>query len=297
MPDKPDTSAAIAAALTPATDKPGEGTGAKPEATPAAPAATPASPGVGTDVKTEVPVKVSDDDITAFKARFGVDLSLLPDDESREKFRTEALETQKTIGKLQRENAELRKPPETPPAPAQPATSEDAPVEVSKLTDEQIAQALGINFAEADDRDNREIALTRKLLEQEERFERLERGVVASTTQNTWEKAFDILERDFGGLPEDTSRQDVYAWAAENGIASPEAAYWAAVGPVRASVAKAMESRLVELKTTAKKGATTLRPTGSVDVEEKLQSKTVKDGIKEAFEQARAKLGIELRSE
>lgn len=285
MADKPDVSAAIADALAAknaaADASKDEGTGAKLEATPVKTDAKPASTGADNEVKTEgkeVPSSL-----------FGVDLSVLPDDATREKFISEFMETNKTIGKLQRENADLRKAPEPTPAPAPVAEA----VDVSKLTDEQIAAALGINPAEADERDMREIALTRSLLEQADRLERLEKGVTQDSRSRAWDKSFDALERQFGVLPEDTSREEVFAWAAEQGIASAEAAYWAAVGPVRAAVSQALSKQIVELKTTSKKGATTLRPATSADVDEaRLTSTNVKDAIKEAFEKSRAELGI-----
>lgn len=274
----PEAQAALEA---PAAPEGVEGTPAKGEATTPAGEATPTSKEVGSEVVTEVP-----------QTLFGLDLSVLPDDEARQKFIDEFTETNKTIGKLQREKAEALAAVEaakTPPVASEPT------VEVSSITDAQIAQALGINLEESIDpaRDQRDIALTRTLLEQEERLAKMESSVQSSTQSSTWDKAFSALEASFGPLPEDTTREDVLAYARENGIASPEAAYWAAVGPIRATVASALEKRLSELKTSGKKGATTVRPSGSVGVDEaKLTSTNVKDAMKEAFEKARVSLGI-----
>src|SRR3990172_10723826 len=85
-----------------------EGTAAEAEATPKVEEQTPPPPGeVGNEVKPEVPTEL-----------FGVDLSVLPDDEARQKFIDEFTETNKTIGKLQRELAETKKVvAEVPPTP------------------------------------------------------------------------------------------------------------------------------------------------------------------------------------
>jgi hypothetical protein len=289
MADKPDVNAAIAAALTPGSETKPEDTGTPPEVTEQKPESTPSPKEVGGEVKPEP----KQDDVPT--SVFGVDLSILPDDETRAKFIAEFREANKTIGKLQRDNAELRKQEVTPPAPPAPAPAPET-VEVSKLTDEQIAEALGINLEASDspERDQREIALTRTLLEMQERQERLESNITSTTTAASWDKAFDALEKSYGVLPEEMPRAEVFGWAAEQGITSPEAAYWAAVGPVRAAVANALQQRIVELKTASKKGATTPRPTTSAEVGERLQSKNVKDGIKEAFEKAREALGVTL---
>ncbi len=292
MADKPDVNAAIAAAMgdsPPAPDTKVEGT-VKTETPPEGKEKTPGSTEVGSEVETAA-------EIDAFKTKWGVDLSALPDDDSRAKFVKEFEETNKTIGKLQRENAALKKtaePPSSPPAPPASETTD------AQLTDEQLAEALGIDLETSDspERDQREIALTRMILDQEARFERLEKGVTASTSERVWTKAFDDLETRFGKLPGDMTREDIFGWADEQGITSPEAAYWAAVGPVRATVAQALEKRIIELKTASKKSATSLRPTTSANVEEnQLKSKTVREGIKEAFEKARLQLGIELKEE
>lgn len=252
---------------------------------------------VGNDVQVPDAEKTAAS-VEAFKAAWNVDLSVLPDEAAQEKFMSEWSESQKTIGKLQRDNAELRKKADETPAPvAAPAIPAPETVEVSKLTDEQIGEAIGINVAEADERDMREISLTRTILEQDERMNRLESGFAESAASTTWAKAFDQLEKDFGPLPKDTERVDVFEWAAENGVASPEAAYWAAVGPVRASVATALNERIIELRTDGKKGATTPRPKTSAPVDETaLTAKTVKEGIKEAFNKARAELGIDINA-
>lgn len=244
---------------------------------------------VSTDVQTPA---VTDEQIAQFREAWGVDLSLLPDEASRGKFLSEWSETQKTIGKLQREKAELAK---TPPATDQTPTPAEETLDVSKLSDEQLAQAIGINFAEADERDMREIAYARLTLEQADRLERLEKGLASSTRTASWDKSLDALEAKFGNLPGEQTRADLFAWAEEQGVDSPEAAYWAAAGPVRALVADSLNQRIIELRTDGKKGATTVRPRSSADTDEgKLTSTNVKDGIKEAFERARAAMGAQL---
>ena len=239
--------------------------------------------GTSTEVVGEVETE------SAPETLFGVDLSVLSD-EDRAKFVREFKETNKTINKLQREVAEAKKEePQAPPAEAAPAAET---VDVSKLTDEQIAQALGLDPENMDERDVRDVALTRSLLEQQAKIDKLETSYSETARAATWGREFDALERDYGALPEGMTREDVTNWAAAQGITDPKAAYWAAVGPVRATVAAALQSRLVELRTSDKKSATTPRPRTSGNVEEKLQATNVKDAVGEAFRRAQKELGI-----
>lgn len=262
-----------------------EGTGA-PEATSQAEAAaaTPKQDG------NEVATSTEREDYDAFKAQYGVDLSVLPDDDSRDKFITEFRETNKTINQLQRKNAELEKAQEAPPAPPQPEPVEEAPAE---FTDAQIAGALGIDIENADDRDMREIGLTRTLLETQATVEKLQKGFTETSQRATWTEQLSDLQGQFGPLPEGVSVKDVIAFAGDQGIASPEAAYWAAVGPVRAAVSARLNEQLVQLRTSTKKAGTTIRPGAAAETEGKLQATNVKDAIKEAFEGARARMGVE----
>lgn len=238
-------------------------------------------PEVSSDVQTkEVP-----------ETLFGVDLSVLPDDETRQKFIDEFTETNKTINKLQREAAEAKKPEPVAPTPEPtPPAADD--IDVSKLTDEQIAEAMGLDTQNLDDRDLRDVATTRALLEQQARLDKMEASYSEAARTSVWGQTFDALERDYGKLPEGMEREDVFAWAKAQGITDPAAAFWAAAGPVRATVSAALQQRLVELKTTDKKSATTPRPTTSASVEEKLQATNVKDAVKEAFAKAQKQLGI-----
>lgn len=283
---KPDVSAAIKAALT-------EPEGSEVEDT--APAAeVPAKESEGAPDSQEVKDNVEPEPKPVPTSVFGVDLTVLPDDEARQKFIDEFQEANKTINKLQREVAELKKEPSAPTPAPEP---ESELVDVSQLTDEQIADALGINLSLSDspERDQREVALTRTLLEMQQKQEKLEKGFADRVQVTTWEQSFDDLEIRYGTLPEGMTRDDVRGWAAEQGISQPEAAYWAAVGPVRTAVTQALQAKVVELKTSKKKAATTPRPKTSADVDpNRLQSKTVKAGIKEAFELARQELGITL---
>lgn len=261
----------------------------------AAAAKTPATPAPLGEVGSEAQTSAIDPArVQAFESAWKLDLSVLPDDESREKFISEFEGSQKTIGQLQREKAEAKREAEEAKLAAEPPADETV-VDVSSLTDEQIASAIGINLESSMDpeRDQREIALTRTLLEQQERMERMERGYQDSTESQAWDKQLTALEDKFGKLSEDTSREDVRAYAREQGIASAEAAYWAAVGPIRAKAAQALETQLSTLNTSGKKGATTPRPKGSAETDEaKLASTNVRDAVKEAFEKARQGLGI-----
>jgi len=303
---KPDVRAAVAAALTepegaapaPAPETPADGTApAKgPEAKAGKEGETPVSQAVGTETP-EADLKA----IEAFQAQWKVDLSALPDDAAREKFITDFKETNKTISSLQREVAELRVAKEaTPPTPpVAPAAPSDAVPDVSSLTDEQLAEALGFDLENSDspERDLRDVALVRQNLELAQRLERLESSTSTDLTNRTWTQALDRLESDFGPLPEGIERADLLAVAAKEGIASPEAAYWAVQGPIRATVASALETRLIELRTDQKRAASGApRPRTDAPVDEgKLTSTNVKDGIKEAFEKARAALGVDLQ--
>lgn len=254
---------------------------------------TPAADAAKTPGSQEVSSEVAAPDIEAFKAAWGVDLSALPDAAAQAKFVAEWTETQKTIAKLQREKAEAVKAAEAA-APAAVPDAEET-VDVSKLSDEQLAEALGINWADADERDRREIAYSRTILEQDQRMKRLEDSFQSTTTQTTWDKALDALETQFGKLVEGQSREDLFAWAQENNVANPEAAYWAAQGPVRSAVAAQLQDRIVELRTDGKKAATTPRPKTTAAVETgALESKTIKSAIKEAFEKAQTTLGVQL---
>lgn len=239
--------------------------------------------GTSTEVSSDVETKDVPDTL------FGVDLSVLPDDETRAKFVAEFQETNKTINKLQREVAEAKV---EPPAPQAPAPEVEQQVDVSKLTDEQIAQALGLDPENMDERDVRDIALTRSLLEQQAKLDKLETSYSETARAATWGRALEELERDFGALPEGMTREDVMGWAKTQGIPDPKAAYWAAVGPVRATVTAALQQRMVELRSTDKRSATTPRPQGSQGVEETLKATTVKDAVGEAFRRAQKELGI-----
>lgn len=248
----------------------------------------PASQEVGSEVEHQA------EDLDAFKAQWGVDLSVLPDDEAQ-KFVAEWRESNKTIGKLQREKAEALQKAEDARRAAETPTAPEPTVNVASLTDEQIASAIGINLESSIDpeRDQREVALTRTLLEQQERLEKMEQGYQSTQTATKWDGALSALVAQHGQLPEDTTFADVLAYAQENGIASPEAAYWTAVGPIRAGVAKALEAKVSGLRTDGKKSASTIRPRGSANVDEaKLASTNVKDAVKEAFERARQAAGV-----
>lgn len=214
---------------------------------------------------------------------FGVDLSALPD-EARREFIHEWQEQNKTISKLQREKAELAKA--TPPEPEPPA--EEAP----PLTDEALAQALGIDLENTLDEAAAKaaISLARGFIELRQEVEGLVSSNTVADTKRVWESKLDELEAQYGQLPVD--RIEVLEWAADNGVSDPTAAYWAQAGPIRFSVMEALDKKMQDVRKSSKKAATTPRPKASVEVEEKLKATTAKEAAGEAARAAIKRLGI-----
>ncbi len=261
-----------------------EGTVPVTETPPVEQAPTPVSQEVPAEVKPDVEVPTS---------LFGIDLSELPDDAAREKFITEFAETQAAFGKLQRENAELKKAQETPPVVASAPVVETEQPDYSVLSDEQLAEALGIDLESAIDPQATKLnlALTRKVLELTQTVEAVSTNTAATEMQRTWEATLARLESDYGELP--VSREEVLRTAVASGITDPEAAYWAQAGPIRFQVAKALDERLKADRKAGKLGATTPRPSSSSGVQPApLESKNVKDAVKEAAQAAMTQLGI-----
>lgn len=247
---------------------------------------------VSQEVQTEVaPEEEAAEETPVPTSLYGIDLSVLPDDEARKTFISEFTETQQHIGKLQRENAALRNSEPVPPvAPAVVAEQEQP--DLSTLSDEQLAEALGINLEDALDPQATKLnlALTRKVLALTQTVERVSTSTATDAMQRTWETALDGLESKFGELP--VERIEVLEYAATNGITDPEAAYWAKAGPIRFAVNEALGERLKSSRVAAKKSATTVRPKTSVGVEPRLESKNVKDAVREAANAAMRELGI-----
>lgn len=218
---------------------------------------------------------------------FGIDLSVLPDDEARRTFLREFTETNRTINKLQREKAERA---DRAPAP------EPGRVDFSQLSDEDVASALGLNLEESADpaAASAAIALARGFADLREQIASLTSSTTVSATEQRWDKALNELEGKFGKLEEaGISRADLLEHAADSGIDNPETAYWAVLGPIRFEVSEALKKKLTDARRAGKKAATTPRPRSSAEVDEAaLVSKDVKSATKEAFDRAMKKLGV-----
>lgn len=232
-------------------------------------------------------VKPEDDDGEAVpESLFGIDLSTLPEPE-RKVFIREWTEQNKQISKLQRDNAEL-KTEEKPPAKTQ------EPGEPEAITDEVLAQALRLDLEDPDDARlaERLIPLARMNLEMKAQLEATASTVNIDVEMRHWNGELDRLEKRFGEMPID--RTEVLERAAARGIADPEAAYWAAVGPIRVSVSEALAKQLKTAQKTGKVAATTLRPKTSAPTQKTtLESKTTKEAVLEAAKLAAEELGID----
>ena len=247
----------------------------------------PGSAEVGAEVESEG----SEEEIPT--SLFGVDLSTLPDDAARKEFIHEWREQNKTISKLQREKAELAKAQEeTPPAPP-PAQEAPEPVDVSSLTDEALAEVLGLDLENSLDPQAAKaaLALARGFLDLKGQVDGLTTKTTVAEVQHRWDSQLNDLEQRFGELP--VERAELLEWAADNGITDPEAAYWTITGPIRAQVAEALTKKLGDTRRSGKQAASTPRPKSSAPVTgARLESKTVKDAVKEGLEKSMAELGI-----
>lgn len=257
-----------------------------------APSSTEASPEVESDEDEEDPAEAVPTSL------FGVDLSNL-DDATRAEFVREWTEQNKIISKSQREAAETKKELEAVRSTAptvQPAPADEP--DVTQLSDEELAEALGLDLENAIDPQAAKLnlALTRKVLELTSKVENVQATATESAQASTWKSALDTLEARFGELPVD--RETLVANAKARGIADPEAAFWVEMGPVRQSLVEALDKKLGNKLKGAKKAATTPRPKTSAAVEPAaLTSKNAKDAVKEAFERAMAEKGMTFSQE
>lgn len=217
---------------------------------------------------------------------FGVDLSAL-DAKTREEFIREFTETNKTLARVQRENADLRAG--NPPAPAEEPDGVVDDTVTDLITDEELAVALGIdleNSAEPE-RDQREIALARGFLELKEVLDELRGTVVADRSGAAWDRKVSELVSEFGELPAGVDLR-------KTGLADPEAAYWAVVGPVRAQMSSELNKKLEAQRKAGKKAASTPRPKTSAPATDKLKSTDAKSAVRESLLRTIAKRGITL---
>lgn len=181
---------------------------------------------------------------------FGMDLS-----EYTPEQRTEIIgrlsEQNQLISKLQRERVVEETTVEEPEAPV-------------ALSDEDIIAGLGLDEDDPFYEHDTKVALplARKLLELQAQVE----GVVSDRdiqeTDRYWTGTLDALEKANGELPID--RLAVLEFAAENGLADPQDAYWRIAGPARAQLDKELTRRRAEVRDEAKrKVATPVRSAGA----------------------------------
>ena len=137
----------------------------------------------------------------------------------------------------------------TEPAPNEPKVVDDAPPagdpgEFQMPADAEIIAAMGLSPDDPEFESQVKVALplAKVMLQQNDTLERLMGTLEADKSQTAWNTTMDGLEKEFGALGIDRGR--VRAYAQENGIEDPTAAYWTIAGPVRQQVAaKAQEAR------------------------------------------------------
>lgn len=213
---------------------------------------------------------------------FGEDLSDFEPD-VRAKMIARFKEQDRFIQKLQREKAELEKNQGQPPAP------EPEPVIV---TDEMILSELGL---EADDPSAPIVLpLAKQLLDLQTAVQSMYQQQTARDIVNDWNTKLDALEAQYGKLDSEITRDDVFEYAAENGLTEPAAAYWQIAGPAKALAAQSLaKERQDALRTLKLQQAGVLRPeTATEGRTTKLEATSVRDAVKEAAKLAEQELGI-----
>lgn len=222
---------------------------------------------------------------------FGTDLSAFPAKE-RADIIAKFQEQNKLINKLQREDAAK---PDTPAAPAveTPAAPVVEPVE-PEMTDEVLIEALGLDMEDPYDARTAKVAvpLARLVLDLKNQVEGVVTNSTVAETSQVWNTTLDTLESQYGELP--VPRIELLERAADEGIADPTTAYWAAVGPLRAKLANEVSELLKERRASDKKAATTPRPRTSTPVEAtRLTNTDTKLAVAEAAELAARELGMD----
>ena len=277
------------------------------EATPEASATPEAQGAPSTEVvagtpggESETPTEGTDDTPTEY---FGVDLSFIEDATERAKWIHEFQERDTFISQLLRDKAEGEGQGGDKPSAPKPAAEPQEPApqaEKPDLSDEALAQALGLDLEDPYDAKLAAIAvpLARQNLELQSKVEDLSSSDAVRETQVYWETSLDKLESQFGKLPVD--RLKFYEFAADNGIAEPAAAYWQVVGPAKAEVMQAAQKKRVEVAEALaafKRQASGVRPSATVPGEDAgLQSKNTKDAVKEAMLKVAEKVGVDLEA-
>jgi len=278
------------------TAQPPEGQG-PPASTPAPPAApegaqppaggteTPPAPPQGTEAP---PPATGDEPPNEY---FGVDLSDLPA-ETRSTIIAELKERDKFVNKVLQENAELKK--------EQPAPTEQAPPSPPaepEQTDEEILAMLGYDKNDPLFEVKSEVALplAKALLSIEGRVEAMQQEQVVQETLDYWNSSLDELEAEYGKLPVD--RDAVFAFAAENQVFDPIAAYHRISAPARKQLTDAAtvarQKVMEDLKARKEAAGGTVRPGSSVSTEEKeIQARNLREATKLAAAQAAQESGI-----
>lgn len=219
-----------------------------------------------------------------------LDLSGIPADQ-REAIIAQLDEQNGVIRSTNEEKAQLRK---------QLAEEEEARLleqEQVALSDEELLAKYGYEFDPNDPYAEVEAKVALPLLRQmeaiaaERELEAQDR--VLQETLDLWTGELDRLERQFGELPPSVSREDVLAFAAENGIYNPEAAYHmvqAGADAIAQNVLAAAKAAPPAAKTGKPKGIQ--RPRGTAKSTGKgLTGMSTKDAILAAAAEAEAEAG------
>lgn len=244
------------------------------------------------DVDTEVDGDESEGEATddVPTEYFGVDLSSLPA-EVRRDIIAGYQERDKFIQSL------LQKKEETPETAAPPAVDEPP----AAVTDEDLLAALGIdveNDPYAESAAKAALPLARLVLEQQAKLDSLVQRADVNETEQYWRKSLDNLEESYGPLPREVTREALIAYAAQNGIAEPQDAYWRVVGPARKSLLDEVEAKrsAIEVKLKKQGAAASPRPKSTTKTVEKgPESRTVKGAVAEVFNKLAAERGLDLR--
>jgi hypothetical protein len=205
---------------------------------------------------------------------FGLDLSDLEPER-----RLEIIEGMRkrddTIGKLLRERASEEAP-----------VVEAAPEETAELSDEDIAKLLGLDTDNPFDETAKiTIPLVRQQLAQQKQIEALVESQELGEIDRSWRQGLSAMEREFGSFPTELDHDRVMEFAAENGVASPQDAYWRIMGPGKAALSADLTLARDKSKVLAdkKRAAASTRPGSSnADGNAPLEGKTVKEATKEA---------------
>ena len=179
---------------------------------------------------------------------FGLDLSDLSP-ESRQSVITRLKEQDKLIQQEKRTNAELAK--------AEEPAAQDTP----EPTVDDIMEALGYDKGDPMYDVKAEVAgpLAQRLVQMEAAFSQFVQAQQLEKLADHWDGTLDYMESEYGKLPMD--REEVYEYAADNGISDPRDAYNRIAVPGRKRMSAEAEKARAEALRNAKRGIGTPRPT------------------------------------